>query len=126
MHMRGKAFRYEVEYPDGRSEVLLDVPEYDFNWQSSFVLSKPKLIPKGSVMKCTAWYNNSKSNLANPNPEIAVRWGEQTWQEMMIGWHDVAVELRPKGDEQVGVSTTPPATERTVPQAVADQIVADE
>ena len=90
MHMRGKSFRYELTYPDGRAEILLDVPQYDFNWQTSFVLSEPKLVPKGTKMLCTAHYDNSEDNLANPDPSKPVRWGEQTWEEMMIGWHDVA------------------------------------
>ena len=90
MHMRGKSFRYELSYPDGRHEVLLDVPQYDFNWQNSFVLAEPKVIPKGTKMLCTAHYDNSDENLANPDPSKTVRWGEQTWEEMLIGWHDVA------------------------------------
>ena len=79
-----------LTYPDGRQEVLLDVPTYDFNWQTSFVLAEPKLIPKGTKMVCTAHFDNSDENLANPDPSATVRWGEQTWQEMLIGWHDVA------------------------------------
>ena len=109
MHIRGKAFRYELDYPDGRTEVLLDVPEYDFNWQSSFVLERPKLVPQGAKLRCTAWYNNSASNLANPNPAVAVRWGEQTWQEMMIGWHDVAVARRERETRPPEKATSQPA-----------------
>ena len=90
MHMRGKSFRYELTYPDGTHEVLLDIPSYDFNWQSSFVLAEAKTIPKGTKMLCTAHYDNSERNLANPDPTKTVRWGEQTWEEMLIGWHDVA------------------------------------
>ena len=90
MHMRGKSFRYQLMYPDGREDILLDVPQYDFNWQTSFVLAEPMLIPKGTEMLCTAHYDNSADNLANPDPNKNVRWGEQTWDEMMIGWHDVA------------------------------------
>lgn len=95
MHMRGKSFRYELTYPDGRQEVLLDVPRYDFNWQTSFVLTKPMVVPKGTEMLCTAHYDNSENNLANPDPSKPVRWGEQTWEEMLIGWHDIAMP-RPK------------------------------
>ena len=91
MHMRGKAFRYEVTYPDGKQEVLLDIPQYDFNWQTSFVLNKSKRIPKGTKLVCTAVYDNSDANLANPDPSKWVHWGQQTWEEMLIGWHDVAV-----------------------------------
>ncbi len=91
MHMRGKSFRYEITYPDGTQEILLDVPRYDFNWQNSFVLAEPKLIPRGSRLHCTAYFDNSEENLANPDPSKTVRWGEQTWDEMMIGWYDVAI-----------------------------------
>jgi peroxiredoxin len=93
MHMRGKSFRYELTYPDKTSEILLDVPFYDFNWQTSYILAEPMLIPKGSVLRCTAYYDNSEKNLANPDPSQAVRWGEQTWEEMMIGWYDIGVPI---------------------------------
>jgi hypothetical protein len=95
MHMRGKAFRYELNLPDGSSEILLDVPRYDFNWQNSFVLDEPRVIPEGAELLCTAYFDNSENNLANPNPDETVRWGDQTWEEMMIGWYDVA---RPVSD----------------------------
>jgi len=96
MHMRGKSFRYELEYPDGTKEIVLDVPQYDFNWQTSFVLAERKNVPKGTKMLCTAYYDNSDENLANPDPTKPVTWGPQTWEEMMIGWHDVAVPIRSK------------------------------
>lgn len=86
MHVRGKTFRYEVQYPDGNKEILLDVPRYDFNWQLSYIFPEPKLLPKGTQLLCTASYDNSAENLANPDPTIEVRWGDQTWEEMMIGW----------------------------------------
>jgi len=90
MHVRGKSFKYEVTYPDGKQEVLLDVPQYDFNWQNSFILAEPKTFPAGTEMLCTAVFDNSEENLYNPNPDETVRWGDQTWEEMMIGWYDVA------------------------------------
>ncbi len=90
MHMRGKSFRYELIYPDGKKEILLDVPRYDFNWQNWFKLEKPLMIPAGSEMVCTAHYDNSENNLCNPDPSKPVRWGDQTWEEMMIGWYDAA------------------------------------
>jgi peroxiredoxin len=86
MHMRGKAFRYEARYPDGRQEILLDVPKYDFNWQMRYDLAEPKLLPRGTELLCTAHYDNSESNLSNPDPMRNVGWGEQTWDEMMIGY----------------------------------------
>jgi peroxiredoxin len=87
-HVRGSYFRYEAIYPDGKKEVLLNVPNYDFNWQNSYLLAQPKLLPKGTTLRCEASYNNSASNLANPDPTQTVRWGEQTWEEMMIGYYD--------------------------------------
>jgi peroxiredoxin len=90
MHMRGKSFRYELTYPDGKKEILLDVPRYDFNWQNWFKLEKPLTIPAGAEMVCTAHYDNSEDNLCNPDPSKPVRWGDQTWEEMMIGWYDAA------------------------------------
>ncbi len=85
MHLRGKAFRYEAVYPDGNSEILLDVPHFDFNWQNNYVLSTPKHIPAGTEMRCTAWFDNSEDNLSNPDPTATVHWGDQTTEEMMIG-----------------------------------------
>ncbi len=93
MHLRGKSFRYEAIYPDGHHEVLLDVPRYDFNWQLRYVLAEPKLLPAGTKLHCTAHFDNSADNLANPDPEDTVRWGPQTWHEMMIGFFStVSVE----------------------------------
>jgi peroxiredoxin/mono/diheme cytochrome c family protein len=86
MHLRGKSFRYELTYPDGKSTTLLDIPRYDFNWQNTYILAEPLLIPKGSKLDCIAHFDNSESNLANPDPTQSVGWGEQTWEEMMIGW----------------------------------------
>ena len=75
---RGKAFRYEVTYPDGEHEVLLDIPRYDFNWQLRYELKEPKLIPRGSTVKVTGVFDNSTGNQANPDPTKTVRWGDQT------------------------------------------------
>ncbi|HRJ26548.1 MAG TPA: redoxin family protein [Fimbriimonadaceae bacterium] len=90
MHVRGKAFRYEVEYPDGKTELLLDVPRFDFNWQLKYDLSKPILIPKGSRMIATAWYDNSEANPSNPDPSKTVFFGDQTFDEMLIGYIDTS------------------------------------
>ena len=86
MHLRGKDFEYRAEYPDGKKEVILSVPKYDFNWQTSYRELEPVHIPKGTKIHCTAHFDNSKANKANPDPKIEVRWGDQTWEEMMIGW----------------------------------------
>ncbi len=88
MHLRGKAFRYEARYPDGTQEVLLDVPNYDFNWQLKYILEAPKLLPKGTVVECTAIYDNSANNPNNPDPTKNVHWGDQSFDEMMIGFMD--------------------------------------
>ncbi len=85
MHLRGKSFRYTAKYPDGTKEVLLDVPRYDFNWQNGYELSEIKRIPAGTVMHCDAHYDNSADNLVNPDPTKEIRWGDQSWDEMMIG-----------------------------------------
>ena len=88
MHLRGKAFRYEATYPDGKTEVLLDVPRYDFGWQTSYRLSEPKLMPRGTKMECYAVFDNSEENLHNPDPKSPVRFGDQTFEEMMIGFFE--------------------------------------
>lgn len=86
MHLRGKSFRYTALYPDGKKEILLDVPRYDFNWQLRYELKEPKLMKKGTQILCDASYDNSEENLTNPDPSVNVRWGSQTWEEMMIGF----------------------------------------
>lgn len=91
MHLRGKAFRYTARYPDGKSEVLLDIPRYDFNWQNTYELKEPKLLPKGTEIRCEARFDNSPANPSNPDPSTEVTFGEQTWEEMMIGFMDLAV-----------------------------------
>jgi len=81
-HLRGKSWEYRLVYPGGRSEVVLSVPKYDFNWQTYYVFAKPLAVPKGSRLEATARYDNSMANKWNPDPKIAVRWGPQTWEEM--------------------------------------------
>jgi peroxiredoxin len=88
MHLRGKSFRYTAVYPDGKEEILLDIPRYDFAWQNAYEFAEPKLMPSGSRLRCEAVYDNSTENLANPDPTATVRWGDQTWEEMMIGYFD--------------------------------------
>ncbi len=91
MHLRGKAFRFEATYPDGKREVLLDVPRYEFEWQNVYVLSEPKLMPEGTVLHCLARYDNSSGNPSNPDPTRTVKWGEQTHDEMLVGYVEVAL-----------------------------------
>jgi hypothetical protein len=90
MHLRGKAFRYEAVYPDGKKEVLLDVPRYDFGWQTNYRLAEPKLMPRGTRLDCIAHFDNSEDNLNNPDPKSPVRFGDQTFEEMMIGFFEAA------------------------------------
>jgi len=91
LHLRGKSFRYEAIYPDGTSEILLDVPRYDFNWQHRYELVEPKRLPSGSLLRCTAVYDNSANNPLNPNPDAEVHEGPQSWDEMFRGYFDVAL-----------------------------------
>ena len=93
MHLRGKSFRYEAIYPDGRSEVLLDVPRYDFNWQTEYRLADAVELPAESRLHAVAHFDNSSANLSNPDPNASVYWGDQTWDEMMIGYFMIAVPV---------------------------------
>jgi hypothetical protein len=86
MHYRGKAFDYYLETPDGKRTHLLSVPKYDFNWQTTYHFKEPVVVPAGSKMHCIALFDNSEKNPYNPDPEKNVRWGDQTWEEMMIGF----------------------------------------
>ena len=88
MHLRGKDFKYTAVFPDGKSEVLLSVPAYDFAWQSAYRLAEPRALPKGTRIDCVAHFDNSPANPANPDPTKAVTWGDQTFEEMMIGYID--------------------------------------
>lgn len=85
MHYRGRSFRFVAKYPDKTKEILLDVPRYDFNWQNSYVLKHPKLMPMNTVIMCYGVFDNSAQNLVNPDPTANVSWGDQTWDEMMLG-----------------------------------------
>jgi len=93
MHLRGKDFEFRAVYPTGEKEILLRVPKYDFSWQLWYVLDKPKIMPAGTKIECTAHFDNSPNNPANPDPKKAIRFGEQSWDEMMIGFFDVAVSM---------------------------------
>lgn len=84
-HFRGKASSFVAEYPDGKREVLLSVPKYDFNWQTTYSFTTPKALPKGTKLVHSTTYDNSEQNKANPDHSIEVRWGEQSWEEMLYG-----------------------------------------
>ncbi len=86
LHVRGKAFRFETLDADGDRRTLLEVPRYDFNWQLSYRFEQPVSIRNGTRIRATAWYDNSTGNPANPDPTQEVRWGEQTFEEMMLGY----------------------------------------
>ena len=124
MHVRGKSFRYELQSADGRKETVLDVPRYDFNWQTSYQLAEPLRIPAGSSLHVVAHYDNSANNLNNPNPNATVRWGEQTWDEMLIGYFDIAV---PRATFEAGQKVTGnsrrEAVADAIPQVIANRVI---
>jgi peroxiredoxin len=91
MHVRGKSFRIDAIYPDKRRETLLEVPRYRFDWQNRYVLTKPMHMPEGTVLHCEAHFDNSEANLSNPDPSMTVGFGEQTWEEMLVGYFDLAL-----------------------------------
>jgi hypothetical protein len=99
MHWRGKDFQYTVTFPGGRQQVLLVVPRYDFNWQLGYALKEPLVLPKGTRIDCVAHFDNSANNKNNPDPSKEVRWGDQTFQEMMVGFLTYTVPV-----EQVSVA----------------------
>jgi hypothetical protein len=92
MHLRGKAVEYKAFYPDGQNEILLSVPQYDFSWQTAYYFKTQKAIPKGTKIMVTGWFDNSAKNKFNPDPAKTVRYGEPTYDEMMIGWMDYTTD----------------------------------
>jgi hypothetical protein len=92
MHMRGSAMEFKVVYPDGSSKVLLDVPRYDFSWQTNYSLKQPLTVPKGTRFVVTGTFDNSAKNRYNPDPAKAVRWGEPTYDEMLVCFLDYLPE----------------------------------
>jgi hypothetical protein len=98
-HFRGRSSSFTAQFPDGREEVLLSVPKYDFNWQATYVLKTPKLLPAGTRVVHTTTYDNSKQNPANPDPDRVVPWGEQSWDEMLYGTL-IYREMTPQKGEQ--------------------------
>ena len=93
MHLRGKSFRIDAKFPDGNVETLLNVPRYDFNWQTTYRLTNPKPIPQGTELIIVGHHNNSASNLANPDPTKTVHWGDQTWDEMLIALYEWSIPV---------------------------------
>ncbi len=99
MHLRGKRFEYDIVHDDGSVETLLRV-NYHFHWQLSYKLAEPRELKAGTKLWAVAWYDNSKNNPHNPDPEKMVTWGDQTSQEMMVGFFDCGGA---GGDGQVAV-----------------------
>jgi hypothetical protein len=104
MHARGKSFEYRLQFPDGRTETILSVPAYNWHWQLWYNLAEPIDLPRGSKIECTAHFDNSPNNPENPDPTKAVIWGQQSWDEMMVGFFNLkfdakmsAAELRSPG-----------------------------
>jgi hypothetical protein len=91
MHLRGKRFEYDIVNADGTVEPLLLVSHYHFHWQLSYRLAEPRFLKAGTKLRAVAWYDNSRNNPHNPDPDALVRWGDQTYDEMMVGFFDVAV-----------------------------------
>lgn len=98
MHLRGKAARYELVDQAGKKTTLLDVPNYDFNWQLNYVYKQPKTLRKGDELIYTAWYDNSEENHANPDPTRTVTWGAQTFDEMHLGYLEYIVPGEKPGE----------------------------
>ena len=92
MHVRGKSAEYKVVYPDGKEQLLFDVPRYRFDWQERYVLAEPLKIPTGSLLKYKGVFDNSAENALNPNPDKEVYWSEQSWDEMSLGWIEYTLD----------------------------------
>lgn len=106
MHLRGKAFRIETVDPEGKRELVLDVPKYDFNWQNNYEFATPLRVREGTLLNCLATYDNSDKNPANPDPKQTVRWGDQTWEEMLVAQFETVLEDQ---DLRLGRPTVQPA-----------------
>ena len=91
MHLRGQAFEYNILHPDGTVETLLRLNHYHFHWQLSYRLAEPRYLKAGTKLQAVAWYDNTEDNPHNPDPNVEVRWGGQSYEEMMVGFFDVAV-----------------------------------
>jgi len=106
MHLRGKAYKIELEEP---RTTLINVPEYDFNWQTTYFLKEPLPLKKGTVISCTAWFDNSTNNRFNPDPTKTITWGDQSWEEMNVGFMEIAIPASADPDIVKLSGTTRPA-----------------
>ena len=111
MHLRGKDFAYRVTYPSGETEILLRLPRWDFNWQLTYRLAEPKLLPKGTLIEIVGHFDNSANNPYNPDPKSAVTYGEQTWEEMFAALMDILVDPG-TADTELFETVPPPAAPR--------------
>ncbi|MBA4191512.1 MAG: hypothetical protein C0467_26330 [Planctomycetaceae bacterium] len=93
-HVRGKAAKFEIKTPEGKTATMLDVPHYDFNWQLQYRFADPVTAPRGSSLTYTAWYDNSDKNPANPDSKKPVRWGQQTYEEMHLGYVEYVIDRK--------------------------------
>jgi hypothetical protein len=91
MHVRGKSFEFRAVFPNGENQLLLRVPNYSFNWQLYYYLANETVLPKGTRIECHARYDNSPNNPLNPDPRAEVRWGDQTWEEMLVGTVELGI-----------------------------------
>ena len=110
MHGRGKDFEYRVKFPNGDTRTLLSVPKYKAAWQLWYTLAEPLALPKGTIIECTAHFDNSENNPYNPDPTKEIKWGEQSWDEMMIGFFDVAIPKDMKVRDLIPPKKETPAT----------------
>lgn len=92
MHSRGKDFEYRLVFPNGETRTLLQVPAYNWHWQLWYNLDEPIVLPKGTKIECTAHFDNSPNNPENPDPTKTVRWGQQSWDEMMVGFFNLVYD----------------------------------
>ena len=92
MHYRGKSMKYTAVFPDGSTEQLLSVPNYQFRWQMNYWLTEPKFLPAGTTVVTNGTFDNSSANPSNPNANVDVVWGAQSWEEMFIGWMAIAID----------------------------------
>lgn len=102
MHFRGKSMRYEAVFPDGTVEKLISVPNYNFNWQRVYNLAQPRTLPAGTKLRVVAHFDNSNLNTYNPDPSKTVYFGEQSFEEMLIGYFTYRDKVAPHGNTQKG------------------------
>jgi mono/diheme cytochrome c family protein len=115
MHLRGKDFQFRLMLANGDSKILLAVPRYDFNWQTRYELAEPIAAPKGSRIDCIAHFDNSTANKSNPDPRKVVRWGDQTWDEMMIGFVEFTLDHQQLSQDDTRQTSSQPKRESRQP-----------